>query len=374
MKVIYIGRFSIPGKDAASTRVYNLGYAIKRGGHQVDYLCIEGFSKTSDSIEGSKYHSVFNSAPSKLMMVSEWFCGRKTFDILKQLHSNNHYDLIILYNVTSIIARKVLSYGKKEGIKIINDVTEWYEVSYRKGLIASFYALLIDRRIKKVDPKSDGIIAISSYLSEYYRSIDVNVIRIPPIFHYERAYKNPCNETTTVAYAGNPGTKDELSIIIKAVEEINIEAIRLKMVFIGTDRPHNYIELEKKGVFFKSKCDNAKAISFIQECDFTILLRRNERFAKAGYSTKVSESLYNGVPVICNEVGGADLDIEDGISGIKILDISSENVYNVLKRVAALTTEDLRALRIGSQIAGEKLYKVENYVDRINCFLDSIVK
>ena len=377
MRFLYIGRIQLPTKDAASIRVYNIGYAIKQSGHSVDYLCLEGCERKPIDWEGSTYHYVLSEELKGIEKIRELLFGNRAIIKLKELCQIRHYDAVILYNTTSFIEEKIVKYCRSEHIGVFGDVTEWYEVKRpknKKELFPYVNALAVDRRIRKVDQKLDGVIAISSYLYDYYRNKGVNVIRIPPIFHYKRSYLDTGSEYKTILYAGSPaGGKDEISVLIEAIKAVNKDGILLKMVFVGVNRPDDYEILEGKGIYFKPRCSNAEVIEYVRASDFTVLFRHNKRYAKAGYSTKVAESLFNGVPVLCNEIGGTDTDIESGKNGIKIKELSDKAVYDGLMQIAGLNREENSNIRKNCRDIGDRLFNADNYTEQIDVFFKTAI-
>ena len=373
MRLLYVGAIQLPNRDAASIRVYNIGYAIKQSGHSVDYLCLESYGSESAAWGDSIYHYVFSKEPSSKEKMHELLFGSRALARLKALCQENRYDAVILYNTTSFIENKIIKYCRREHIRVYADVTEWYELrtpKSKKDLFPYVNALSVDRRIRKLDQKLDGVIAISRYLYEYYSKQGVSVIRIPPIFHYDRHYLDTDGECKTILYAGSPAVgKDEIGILIDAVKAVNRESVMLRLVFVGVNRPENADTLEKYGITFKPRCNTDQVIEYVRASDFTVLFRREKRFAKAGYSTKVAESLFNGVPVLCNEIGGTDTDIENRKNGIKIKGLSMEDVHEGLLQIARLNREESAEIRRNCRVIGDHLFNADHYVEQIDAFL-----
>ena len=372
MRILYIGRFQLPNKDAASLRVYNIGQTLKKSGHNVDYLCLESYGSEPIVWEDSTYYFAFSKGPSGIEKNREWLFGKRSIQQFKEMCRLQRYDAVILYNTTFHIEESLIKYCRSQQIRVIGDVTEWYMLRFPKTkneFLSFLHAFAVDRRIRKADQKLDGVIAISKYLFDYYSNKGLNVLRVPPIFHYDRCYKDPNNKYRTILYAGSPAKKDEIYILIDALKVVNKDRILLNMVFIGADRTDTDENLEKFGIYFKPKCTNAQVLDYVQNSDFTVLLRRNKRFAKAGYSTKVAESLFNGVPVFCNEVGGTDSDIENGINGIKIKELSLKAVCDGLIEIAQLSQEECRNMRRDCRLFGESFYEAALYIEPLNSFL-----
>lgn len=369
MNILYVGRFTTP-KDAASLRVFGIAKALSEKNHHIEFLCTEEYSKTEITQNGFKYKYVFNKQISKPLLFKEWCTGSRTAKIISKSAQESSIDAIILYNATAIQTRKILSICKKHNILLYSDVTEWYEIGHGKGLAASLYAWLVIARIRNCDNKVNGVIAISDYLNDYYLKRKIKVIKIPPLFCYEP--QNTAangNDVPTFLYAGNPGTKDELNMIIESAVNINSRESKIKLVFIGTKKPKNAENLLKHNIVFLPKCSNSETIKQLKKADFTFLFRREATFAKAGYSTKLAESLYNGVPVLCNAIGGADLDIKHGYNGIKIEELSEQSVLKGLKEALDLSGAQLKELKENSADFGSKKYFYQNYCDVLSQFI-----
>lgn len=373
MRILYIGAIQLPDRDAASIRVYNIGYALRQSGHTVDYLCIEGHASAPIPWEDSTYHFVFAEEPSSTEKMRELLFGDRTAAKCREFCRGGRYDAVILYNTTSFIENRLLRVCRREGVRALADVTEWYEVKRprnKKGLFPYVNALTVDRRIRRVDQRLDGVLAISRYLYDFYEKKGVNVLRIPPVFHYDRQYQDTDGTCKTILYAGSPAAgKDEIGILKDAVRALNREKICLRMVFVGVNIPDDAPELEQSGIFFRPRCNTEQVIEYVRASDFTVLFRHNKRYAKAGYSTKVAESLFNGVPVLCNAIGGTDTDIEDGINGVKIRELTPEAVRDALTRIAGLSPEENAALRRNCREIGDRLFNADHYTRALDAFL-----
>jgi glycosyltransferase involved in cell wall biosynthesis len=67
----------------------------------------------------------------------------------------------------------------------------------------------------------------------------------------------------------------------------------------------------------------------LEEADFTVLMRSpDQRYAKAGFPTKVVESLSSGTPVICNITSDLGDYIRDGENGI-VVDRCSAEAFSI---------------------------------------------
>lgn len=372
MRFIYIGRVNLP-TDAASIRVYNVGAALKACGHQVDYICQEGIIEGGETVlEGSTYYGVFDKTPDKAKLAAEWLFGSMAAARLKEILEKKKYDGVVLYNVAFHTFRKVLKICRAENLAVIGDITEWYEINPKAGLFSMLYACSVDQRIRKCDYQCDGIIAISNYLENYYKD-KVAVINLPPVFGGKGKPNTSANSRPKFFYAGSPSKKDELSQFIDVLMEMNSNGIVAEMTVVGAPIPSESNQYAEKGVFFLPRMAHKEVLSLLSEQDFSVILRREERYAKAGYSTKVAEALFNGTPVFCNEIGGADMDIESGCNGMKIKSVEAGTIRQAIQQIIDLPQADIGKMKAEAYRMAEKKYSRQSYEECLDRFFAACV-
>ena len=374
MKFIYIGRVSCFMADAASIRVHNVANALQQQGHQVDFICQEGTVPGGklDS-DGRTCYGVFGEHTGKLAMWREWLLGTGAVRKLKALLQTTRYDGVILYNVPITTGKSVYDLCRKRGIAVFGDITEWYDIGRANGPFASVFAWLVDRRIRLLDPKCDGMIAISPYLENYYTG-KVPVFNLPPVFEENGRPNTSENSPYKFLYAGSPSKKDELYNFIAAVKNINRDGIRVQMTIIGAPIPEDSQALAEQGICYLPRMPHKAILDALGQHDFSVLLRSNARYAKAGYSTKVAEALYNGTPVFCNEIGGADRDICHGGNGIKISAADTQTIENALTDILQMPPAMVQELKDRAFAFGQKKYARKNYEESLAEFMTKLVK
>ena len=374
MKFIYIGRVSCFMADAASIRVHNVAKALQQQGHQVDFICQEGVVPSGElNSNGSTCYGVFGEHTGKLAMWREWLLGTGAVRKLKALLQTTRYDGVILYNLPITTGKSVYDLCRKRGIAVFGDITEWYDIWHTKGLPASAYAWLVDRRIRLLDCKCDGMIAISPYLETYYTG-KVPVFNLPPVFEENGRPNTSENSPYKFLYAGSPSKKDELYNFIAAVKNINRESIRVQMTIIGAPIPEDSQALAEQGICYLPRMPHEAILDALGQHDFSVLLRRNARYAKAGYSTKVAEALYNGTPVFCNQIGGADTDICHGRNGIKISAADTQTIENALTDILQMPAQELAEMKKNAFAFGQEKYARKNYAKELSSFMAGLVK
>ena len=111
----------------------------------------------------------------------------------------------------------------------------------------------------------------------------------------------------------------------------------------------------------------------LQESDFGILFRTPDLYSRAGFSTKFAECMSNGVPMLCNAVGGADLILENMIDGIVIPDLSNQALLDGITSACNLTDHELTSMKRAALEKALKLFESDTYIDSFSSFLNSVL-
>ncbi len=339
--IVYIGGFELPDKNAAAHRVLNNGKVFRDLGYDVFFI---GIRKSKDSsctglatdsdIQG--FHTYSIGYPTKKSQWMHYLCSIN--DYLEVLDSIDDVTMVILYNFPAVAMRKMLTYCRKHNIKCTADVTEWYSA---KGQGLVYFVLKgIDTwyRMRVLHKKLDGLIVISRFLNGYYGYHAKNVL-IPPLVdkNEEKWSSVPKNQDNilNLVYAGSPGSKDQLFVLIEALKRIK-RAYSLKI--IGAEaREVLSTTIEKKdtmqAIEFYGRLPHTQTLSFVKKADYSCFFREDSRVTKAGFPTKLSESISCGTPVITNASSNITDYIKDGRNGIIIEDYSAEGLAPILESI-----------------------------------------
>ena len=351
-KVLYIGWFGLP-ETAAGIRVYQIAKVLREAGNDVIFLCLSQptVGKCAE-IEYDGFHYILKGqSKSKIKNVENIFCGCADFCIIKDTIITEKPDTVIVYNEKERLTKKIISFCHPRGITVGADVTEWYELSRSKKW-NYIVAKNVDYRIRKMDVDLDFVISISPFLTAYYQSHGCrNVIEIPPIIDCVKSEIITTSQGIRhLVYAGSPAQKDLLLPYLGAIREINKNKIKVVADIVGVTKEHisallNIEDAEEFGIVAYGRVPHVDCVRLVEKADFSILFRENLRYAKAGFSTKLSESLSLGIPVLCNAVGGADEIITDGFNGIKIEGCDSASIMKAIERILLLDEGSIDAMK-----------------------------
>lgn len=345
-KIIYIGTFGYPD-TAAGMRVFNMGKLMRRQGYDVSFICVQknrNFPRVQTIDEFQYIAFQLKGGLGKCLNILDLYTGIFTIQQVKRELEKLSPDVVILYNDAGHLTKALLKFCKQRKIILGADVTEWYEINRCSGF-NRFVAKKVNDRICHLDQRLDFIIAISPFLMAYYLKQGCKVYEIPPLVDKVEAHSLPRfryadGSRLNIAYAGSPGQKDNLGALIKSIYELNKNKVQIHLDLIGVNKEYVITQMQdpnfdydNSGIIAYGRLSHERTLQILRHADFTTLFRENLRYAKAGFSTKFAESLSLGIPVICNEVGGADQLLSGTHAGIVLPDGDERTITNTLKKL-----------------------------------------
>ena len=326
----------------------------------------------------SENHAIANDLLRKIYRKWHFITGINQWKTMKRVIKYYKPDLIVYYGYVGV--SRLAQYSRKNNIPFVIEHTDWFEKKHYKDFYGRYiYCSITKKCITRWSLKASGVIAVSSFFSEFYSKYNIPTIQIPPLFDNNRFSIQMVNKNSAdlfrLVYAGTPWNKDVLLPVIKAVSEINKReknSIRFDIVGIdGFSEPDGGI-IEYEGVVFHGRTSREKALEIVSHADCSILLRRKELYAIAGFSTKFSESMWVGVPVICTMIGGTDSCIIDGVNGFLVPDNSTEVIMHKLEEIIEIPQEELMRIKREAYNYAHQYFDYHYYVDAMREFIDQI--
>ena len=184
------------------------------------------------------------------------------------------------------------------------------------------------------------------------------------------------NKKVMFVYAGGPGKKDYLDTIIDAF--LLLSASERQMVefhIIGVNRNQlinmcgvdaEKIDMLNDLLTIHGRLPQKDAIAFVKQASFTILIRDETlRYSKAGFPTKVVESLACGTPVICNFTSDLNEYLVDSENSIIVDGHRSDDVYRALQYSINIDKVAYAKLRDNARKTAERFFDYRDYVNSL---------
>lgn len=297
---------------------------------------------------------------------------------------------VIYYGIEAELAAKVSTWCRDCDVPVLVDETDWFEPHFRGDIAAWIVERSRSKRVELVDTLADGVIAISPFFRDYFELIckehgKPQVFFLPPLNRNGDSIATiaegvPHKRTVTrFFYAGSPaGGKDNLACFIKAIEKLS-DAMPsqpvIDVVGVSPEEAENLCTGLSKvnGVHFWGRRSHDRVIEMLRESDFGILFRKPELYARAGFSTKFAECMSNGVPMLCNEVGGADAVLETGVDGIVVPDMSEKSMEDGIKVACSMNDCELMAMKKAALDKALQLFNQAEYRDSFSLYLDALI-
>ena len=385
---LYIGQIAIEG-SASCTHVRNRARFFNNIGYEV-YGLSECPKNECDKVEDTDFLKYVYMKPfhgkGKVRgagWIADQFLGIHTYNEIIRALKFISPDIIILYELNSIVVEeRIRAYCKKHNIRLIIEVTEWMEVENRKEIATRGIVWQKDIQKRYIDKRCGNIIAISEFLYEHYRNQGCNVIKLPPLV-YDFADKDQIFRDRDVVklhqvklvFAGTTDFKDYLEPMLKAIRKINNNEIKIIFDVVGPspDAIESMLECSSPtqyGINCYGRLSHENTLSIVRKADFSVLMRENKRYAKAGVSTKFVEAMSLAVPSICTAVGGTDAFVSDGVDGILIKDNSVHEVLDKLVQIVNMDSSKILQMKLNALNTAKQVFSEGQYYNVAKCFLE----
>lgn len=299
-------------------------------------------------------------------------------------------DIVVIYSTINCrTAKYIKKYCKSNGIKLLFDVVEFRKpnlsVSLRGLFAYTLHNYIINNRI--ID-KGDNVIVISKFLQHHFEKKGIkNIFYYPITFdvantpHFD---KKMYKDKVTFLYAGSPGGKrdliNQILLAFSMLEDRDKDKIRLFVC--GIDRTG----LIKEGVSkmtlahidqfteIMGRINKEELYSLMKNINFSLLLKDETKiFSKAGFPTKMTESLSFRIPMITNFSGDISLYLKDGYNSLICPTSKAKDYVNTIKKAISIVEMNQHSILSTNayNTAVEKL-NTESYITSFNQFLEQL--
>lgn len=374
MNILVLTTSDFPIGDANAIRQYNFASVLARRGHQVTILSLNRPNSNGKKNYNGIYHNAIKGG---------------YFDVKKQLKEylskNSNPDVLFINSIPLPAFKYVKKYAIKNNIKLIHDAVEWHSIDQYK--LFEFYRLFaIHHRTnminKYVVDRKFSVIAISEYLCRHFEEKKIDTIKIPIIMDTNKITFSKVEKDSKLRllYAGSPAGKDYLDNIIAGIDQLKEhEKDRIEFDIYGINQDELSLLLnesisnlkEKKYLKIHGKVSHDDILDQLNRVDFTILIRSSvARYAKAGFPTKVVESLVTGTPIILNFTSDLSKYLTDGYDCIKVDTENASDIVNALRKALSLSDNEKNEMSLNARKTSEKYFSIDKYEESIIRFFE----
>ena len=357
--IAYVGPFHYPDGGAAARRVLGMAESFSLAGF--DVVVASGAGDSEDAADtlvpqgpGISYcllpERMAEHWPRPLRRFRYAWMGARTVAWLASRPTPPA--AVILYSGYTPYLQRLLPWCRRNRVCLLFDAVEWYEPEHASGYLTSPYQWNIEWAMRRLLPRTDGVIAISKYLADYYRGRGVPVTIVPPTTSAIAAGDWQPDGVLRLCYAGSPGShKDDLGTVLQAVARLADEGAAVRLDVAGPEPVHVAALLGLDAcagipwLHAHGMLPQAAVAQLVGKADFTVLVREDRRQSNAGFPTKFVESFAAGTPVIANLTSDLGQHLRDGETGLACASNDVASLAATLRRALALDVDAKRRMR-----------------------------
>jgi len=384
-QIVYVGPFDFPQRNAAAQLACTMTKVFVECGYQVTVVGrqkgdVDLAANTTDDVGvrliGTRSHLAFGLRAIRL-------CS-------DELRSMSKVRILIAYNPNSVLLIGLLVLSRILGITFIAHLTEWYSNPPWRGGVLRSAGKRLDTflRMRILSRMAHGLILSSSYLSKVYSTKQCLVIPTLSDLTQLRPPETSGSEPTIV-YAGIPfergklarpeQMKDRLDTVMIYFAELARAGVAFKFDIFGLTEVDFRRALPESGTCLR---DLASRVTFhgyicssevhhrLRQADFTVLIRDDNRVTRAGFPTKITESINAGTPVLLSAPGDAEMYVVHGQTGFLL---GSDPDAAVRTLAAALTLDPTDRAVLKANCRADTRLRASTWTPQVDAFLSKIV-
>jgi glycosyltransferase involved in cell wall biosynthesis len=389
-RIAYTGAFRFPEGGPAALRVLGIAKALRQEGYEVIMASGDQDGRPEDcngngeyTYQGFQYWPVGNLSRGNHAIQRLWQYLRGGYDISHWLAVQRRcgVDAIVAYEPGTPMLLALSRIAHFNRIPLILDIGEWPAGDHLPG--GRFGARSMDKelRMRYLYPRVSHVIAVSSYLAQFYRSRGCKVIRVPPLVDladpkWQTRSGEPYNPLRLV-YAGDPGKKDLLKNIILGLKlvEKNNTFLQLHLIGVPKDRVAamlgtsiSSLSQACPALVFRDKVPPSYVPQILAGCHYSVLLRPQRRYAAAGFPTKLVESLSAGLPIITNLTSDIHEYVQDLQEGVIVAGDAPADFARALERAVAIPHDEYERMREKAKAKAALALDYRRYASAIGQF------
>ncbi|MEU7617591.1 glycosyltransferase [Micromonospora rifamycinica] len=224
--------------------------------------------------------------------------------------------------------------------------------------------------------------AVSTTLAGYLTGHGMEVLVVPPQVDCDDfpVGRPPALSTgLRLLYAGTPGRKDMLDVIVRGISRLTPEQQRrVSLTIAGVTRADAAARSDldvalldgvSAEVRFLGRVPRDTVLTLLGQSHFSMLVRPTGGYAANGFPSKVPESLAAGCPVLLNHTSDLASYVHDGVEGLVLDGNTPEDVRQAVVRALRLRDEEWTAMSRAARSRARESFDHRAWRDRVSAFL-----
>lgn len=126
-----------------------------------------------------------------------------------------------------------------------------------------------------------------------------------------------------------------------------------------------------ESVSFEGRRDHDYVLQAVADADFAFLLRPSEeRYAQAGFPTKVAESCSCGTAMLCNYSSDLELYLHDGENSIIVSGCNVDACQTALNKILKMQPEQIIQMKENARKTAEASFDLQQYIKVFSILVD----
>ncbi|MEV4123053.1 glycosyltransferase [Micromonospora sp. NPDC049645] len=228
----------------------------------------------------------------------------------------------------------------------------------------------------------DRATAVSTTLAEYLAGHGMEVLVVPPQVdcdEFRAPQPPPISDGLRLLYAGTPGRKDMLDVILRGISQLAPEhQRRVSLTIAGVSREaataHSDLDVAvldavSADVRFLGRVPREAVLALLAQSHFSMLVRPTGGYAANGFPSKVPESLAAGCPVLLNHTSDLAAYVHDGVEGLVLDGNRPDDVRLAIERALRLRDEEWTAMSRAARSRARESFDHRAWRERVSAFV-----
>ncbi|MFV2021935.1 glycosyltransferase [Micromonospora sp. LOL_023] len=384
---LLIGAYAFPHGDATSNRLLQLARCAAGAGTRTlvvnDWPCELAYPPPSGEVAGVDLVTLRVRGANRLARLSARVA--RPVRVLRALHrcdvGRGDVSVVLLPMAMMTVGNwAVLRLALR--CPVVVDASERHDRrQFRRGWLAPYYVrhrwstFLATRLV-------DRATAVSTTLAAYLRRHGLQVLVVPPQVdcdEFAPARPPSLGDGLRLLYAGTPGRKDMLDVILRGIGRLSpSDQRRVSLTIAGVSRDDAaarsdldvaVLDAVSADVAFLGRVPRDTVLTLLGRSHFSMLVRPTGGYAANGFPSKVPESLAAGCPVMLNHTSDLPSYVHDGIEGLVLGGNGPDDVRRAIERALRLRDEDWSAMSRAARSRARGSFDHRAWRDRVSAFV-----